>query len=449
MSTELLSQYRFDLILESYPKAKTLWIAYSGGLDSSVLLHLIYCQQDKIKKNLQVVYVNHNLQTDSLKWGEACKTQCERYGFSFLQIDISETPPEGCSIEAWAREKRYALIAEAMAQDDLLLTAHHQDDQVETFFLQALRGGGPRGLASMPEAKAFVKGVHLRPLLSFSRDELLAYANEHALNWHEDPSNQDINYHRNYLRRNVLPEVEKQWPAYRKTVNRLVEHQQDTKELLDELAQEDLKKALYKDELNLSLDIVKKLSAARQKNLILFWLRQRQLATPDAKHLEHIIADVIYASDDSVPCVNWGNIEFRRYRNLLYAEERGEQDKTQCEYEWDIMSSLDIMGETLIAKPDIGSGLSREKTEKTKIVIRYRQGGEKINPDRQTHSKSVKQIFQEKGVLPWQRKQYPLVYVDDSLALIPGLCVDKAYAAKADEPSWKVIWSGYEKAVQR
>jgi len=446
VSTSPLSQYHFDSILNTFPQAKKIWIAHSGGLDSSVLLHLVFSNKDKIRQTIEVVYVNHGLQEKSIEWGEFSRVLCENYDLPFTQLNIDETVPKGDSIEAWAREKRYALIAQLMNKDELLFTAHHQDDQVETFFLQALRGAGPRGLSAMPLFKKMANGIHVRPLLSFCRNELLSYANENKLTWQEDLSNTDTKFDRNYLRNNIIPAFEQRWPAYRETISRLLNHQQDCKSLMDEVGLKDLKLASHENCLN--LDVVKRLSVARQKNIIFTWLQVLQLETPGSRHINQIMSNLINSTSENAACVNWKNVEVRRYRKLLYASNRLNKYVESINYEWDLVSPLTVMDEVLVAKSNSGVGLSKEKIKNKKIRVQYRQGGEKIQPSKKAHSKTVKQLFQERGVLPWIRDRFPLVYVNDSLAAIPGVCVDLHYSAEENESSWEIEWSGYDKAIQ-
>lgn len=435
-------------VLQSYPATEKYWIAYSSGMDSSVLLHLFYSVKKKIKQSLEVVYVNHGLNEKSRDWGDFCKNQCKHYDLPYSQIDLNENCPKGMSIEEWAREKRYALIAERMSEQDILFTAHHQDDQVETFFLQALRGAGPRGLVSMPSIKKFISGFHARPLLQIPRSELQRYANDNGLDWHDDDSNVDIRYDRNYLRHTVLPEIEARWPAYRETISRLIKHQKEYKLLLDEFAQHDLKRALHDDTMNLNLNIVRDLTIERQKNLIFTWLDVLQLDSPGFKHMDNIISELINVDTEKSPCVNWNGVEVRRYKNLLYAVEALKKHDLNTTYDWDIEKSITILDETLKASPAKGKGISKSNIKNASVVIRYRQGGEKIYPENLSHSKTVKQLFQEKGVLPWYRNQIPLIYINDELAVIPGFCVDKKYSAEKDELSWDIKWSGYDKVVQ-
>jgi tRNA(Ile)-lysidine synthase len=425
------------------------WIACSGGMDSSVLLHLFYSNKNKIDQDMEVIYVNHGLQEESDDWAVFCEKQSLQYDIPFTQLQITEICPKGSSVEAWAREKRYSLIEEVMNQYDVLFTAHHQDDQVETFFLQALRGAGPRGLVSMPLVKKYAKSLHARPLLKYSRSELKHYAEENNIIWQDDKSNFDLRYDRNYFRHKIVPIIEERWPAYRETINRLISHQKESKELLDEVAKDDIKLVQHKNMMSLELDIIQNLSIERQKNIIFVWLRELNLNPPGSKNIEQIISDIIYSSTDKSPRVNWGNVEVRRYKNLLYASKIMIGHDANIEYTWKPENILNILDETLVAKSECGKGISKLKTENADFVVRYRQGGEKIHPDNLSHSKTVKQLFQEQSVLPWLRDRIPLIYINGKLAVIPGFCIDKSYSADKNESSWDIHWSGYENVIQQ
>ncbi|MCZ6804688.1 MAG: tRNA lysidine(34) synthetase TilS [Proteobacteria bacterium] len=449
MSINSLSKYDFVSFLSSFPDSEKFWIACSGGMDSSVMLHLFYYNKSKIKQLLEIIYVNHGLQEKSVDWGVFCKKQCQHYDIPFKQLDISENCPKGLSIEEWAREKRYSLISQVMNKNDVLFTAHHQDDQVETFFLQALRGAGPRGLASMPSIKKIANGYHARPLLQYKRSEIQRYANDNNLVWQDDNSNSNIRYDRNYLRHKILPVIEERWPAYRETISRMINNQVDYKSLIDEIAHNDMKHALHKNTMSLSLEVIQKLSIERQKNLVFVWLDEQNIDRPGSKHISQIISDIICSTIDKSPCVNWKDNEVRRYRNLLYASKIFNKHSVNIEFDWNPESPLAILNETLIANPENGKGISKADTKNAKFVVRYRQGGEKIYPKNLTHSKTVKQLFQERGVLPWLRDRIPLIYINEKLAVIPGFCIDKKYAATKDESSWDIQWSGYDKVIQQ
>jgi tRNA(Ile)-lysidine synthase len=447
-STKLLCNDSFLSGLNQFSNSKKFWIACSGGMDSIVLLHLFYSNKNKISQGIEVLYVNHGLQKEADDWGEFCKLQCQQYGIPFTQLKITESCPKGESIEAWAREKRYALIDEVMNKNDVLFTAHHQDDQIETFFLQALRGAGPRGLASMPLIKKRGDTLHARLLLNYSRDDLKHYAENNKLTWQDDKSNSDSRYDRNYFRHKLAPVIEERWPAYRETISRLINNQKEYRALLDEVASADIKLAQYKNIKSLDLEVVKKLSLERQKNLVFVWLKELKLKTPGSKNIEKIISDVICSTTEQSPCVNWTNVEVRRYKNILYASKIMTEHDINTEHVWKPESVLNILDETLVAKSELGKGISKLKTKGADFVVRFRQGGEKIRPNDSSHSKTVKQLFQEKAVLPWLRDRIPLIYINGELAVIPGFCVDERYSAEKNESSWDIYWSGYENVVQ-
>lgn len=443
-----LSRNTFLSVLQELGKVNKFWLAYSGGMDSSVLLHLFYLNKEKVKHPIEVLYVNHGLQQEADDWAVFCQKQCEKYDFPFTELTVSESCPTGESIEAWAREKRYQLIGDIMNPNDVLFSGHHKDDQVETFFLQAFRGAGARGLSAMPLIKKKKDIFYARPLLNYSREEIKHYANQQGLNWQEDKSNSDSRYDRNYFRHKISPIIENRWPSYRETINRVIGHQKETKLLLDELAIEDINNAKHDNEISLDINTIKTLSEARQKNLLFVWLEQLGLQIPGSRHIEKVISDIINSDLDKSPCVNWADVEIRRYKNTLYASKKLQDYDADTEFKWQPENILNVFEETLMAKQAKGVGVSQNKVNGTHFIVRFRKGGEKIKPGNSSHSKTLKQLFQERSVLPWYRNKIPLVYVNDELAAIPGFCVDKKYMAEKDEASWDIHWSGFDKAIQ-
>lgn len=423
-------------------------LAISGGLDSMVLLHLFSENLHRLQNRVEAVYVDHGLQAISRNWSDFCATQAQRLGIPFYSCGIDSTPGRNDSIENWARTRRYQLLTARLQDNDILFTAHHLDDQVETFFLQALRGTGTRGLAGMSSIRRIANGYHARPLLSFSRKELEAYAKDNNLEWVEDPSNTDNSHDRNYLRNVIMPLVASRWPAYRKTISRLIEHQSETRDLLQELAEEDLNSMLDDVRQGLDLEKLKLLSVARQKNLILQWARQQQLATPNMAHLLQICSDVVNSAVDASPCVNWADVECRRYRNRLYMNKTMVEHDADAVLEWDINHDLEINGETLSAILTRGKGISKQHMHNRTVSIRFRQGGERLCPAPGKQTKTLKQICQENGILPWCRERIPLVYLDDDLAAVAGVCVADQFSAGAEEAAIDLHWSGLEKIRQ-
>jgi tRNA(Ile)-lysidine synthase len=212
-------------ILSGYPDAETCWVAYSGGLDSLVLLHVLANIKNKIKPKLVAVHINHGISNDADLWVEHCQKKCSNYAIELQIFSIDLTNKSDKGTEAFAREKRYEALGNLMHSHDLLLTAHHMDDQLETILLQLLRGSGPDGLVGMPQAREFSKGILLRPLLGYSREEIHDYALSESLSWIEDESNKSNRYDRNFLRNKIIPELLTRWPGALKTVLRAASHQ--------------------------------------------------------------------------------------------------------------------------------------------------------------------------------------------------------------------------------
>ena len=200
-------------VLALAPEANGYWVAFSGGLDSQVLLHALAAGRELLPASLSALHVNHNLQPDAPAWAEHCRAVCAGLGIPYQALSVQAHPEPGESPEAAARVARYRALTGAVPAGGVLLTAHHQDDQAETLLLQLVRGAGPKGLAAMPE-RTTVKGVTLlRPLLDVSRDTLHDYARRHDLTWVEDPSNTRTDYDRNFLRHDILPRLHARWPA--------------------------------------------------------------------------------------------------------------------------------------------------------------------------------------------------------------------------------------------
>ena len=190
-----------------------LFIAYSGGLDSTVLLHATARVRLELDGEIHAIHADHGLQADSRTWSEHCEQQCAALDIQLHKVHLELQIPAGESLEAVAREARYQAFAKILGPGDALLTAHHADDQVETVLLQLFRGAGVAGLAGMPRVKSWHRGWLLRPLLPFSRQQLEHYADEYSLRWMEDTSNLDVRFSRNQLRRRVVPELKARWPA--------------------------------------------------------------------------------------------------------------------------------------------------------------------------------------------------------------------------------------------
>ncbi|MDH5190362.1 MAG: tRNA lysidine(34) synthetase TilS [Gammaproteobacteria bacterium] len=416
-------------------------IAYSGGMDSHVLLHAMASLRElSPDKVLHAVHIDHDLQAKSGEWSEHCQTVCKQLNISCDVIKVNARAEAGESPEAAARDARYRALLEVVEEGDCLLTAHHQDDQAETLLLQLLRGGGPRGLSSMPQCNEFGVGQHCRPLLGLSREQLHEYAREHQFVWIEDESNFDTGFDRNYLRHEIVPALKARWPAMAQTISRVASHSAEASELLDVLASMDLQ-AVQKGE-SLSMLPLLQLDDARKRNLLRYWLRQLNRPLPDTRQMDRILVDVLQADEDRNPCVAWAGVELRRYRDHLYVVSHSVSPKPDTSLEWDMKSPLRLPGNAGILRPVIttGTGLKQSLCNSVTASVKFRQGGEKLKLAGRDHTHDLKKLFQEKSVPPWERDCIPFVYLGDELAEVVGYWIGEGFSAVKGEKGIQIEW---------
>lgn len=430
-------------VLQRYPSTQCYWLGFSGGIDSSCLLHaMVQLKPLLLPTKIRAIYIDHGLQAESQQWSDQCKAVCESYGVAFVSQRLELTIDQGDSLEEKARESRYAVLANYIEAGDILLTAQHKDDQAETFLLQALRGAGPKGLASMPEIKAFAKGHHLRPLLGFSKPELESYAREQGLTWIEDPSNQHTRFHRNYLRQKVFPLLQEGWPGTSDALSRSAGHCAESASLLNQLAGIDMASAAQTNN-TLSRSALNKLLPERRANLIRYWLGKKGLRAPDHRRLEQIITQLETSAEDKSPLITWPGAEIRCYRDSVYAMvPLVPVDETKV-YRWLRDETLQLDDGQLCATLIEGGGL--RVADESRVEVRFRQGGERCQPAGQTQTRELKTLFQEWQVPHWLRARIPLLYVEGELAAIAGFSVCEPYAAGKAEMGWQFDWQSTSK----
>ena len=420
-------------------------IAFSGGIDSHVLLHSIVGLKTELMAPVSAVHVNHGLSSNAGSWARHNREICATLGLELAVIEVDARCPPGESPEAWARRKRYAALAEHIGTGRILLTAHHKDDQAETLLLQLFRGAGPAGLSAMPVTQTFSLGWHCRPLLDFSRLELQRYALQFGLQWIEDESNQDTGFDRNHIRHQLLPVIKRHWPGVITTLSRAAHHQAEAAELQDQLARLDLAMIAEGDSLaKLNTTALKSLTLSRQKNVLRYWLHMLQLPLPDAGQIHHIIDDVINSGPGATPCVAWPGAEVRRYRQYLYAMMPLSKHNPEQIISWDLERPLMITHGRLVARIGQGPGLKANCCSNKRVEIRYRSGGETIQPAGREYHHELKKLLQDQGVPPWLRDRIPLLYIDGSLAAVPGKWIAQEFVGAGGEPCWQLIWEDLE-----
>jgi len=398
-------------------------VALSGGLDSTVLLHALAACAARETASLRAVHVDHGLQPESAAWARACRTACAAAGVALEVIELGLAPARGESLEARAREARYAALAAQLADGERLVTAHHRDDQLETVLIQLMRGAGVAGLAAMPARARLGRGWQLRPLLEVDRAELAEYAARHGLTWQRDPMNEALRFDRGYLRARVLPAIRERWPAASATVMRSASHLAEASQLLDGLAAADAGHVL--DEGRLSLASLAVLPRDRQVNLLRWWLRRDGLRPPPAARLKAALPGFLAARPDAAPALRWDSGELRRYRGRLYA----------------IAPGAGMGSFRLVAGREGGL----RQADGITPSIRFRAGGESLRPHPGRPRKRLKDLCQEAGIVPWMRDRLPLVFVGERLAAVGDLWIDADFAAPAGTPALKPVWEARPK----
>lgn len=417
-------------------------VALSGGLDSTVLLHLmVRLRAGNGRLRLRAVHVDHGLQPGSPAWAQACAQFCRSIDVRLRTVRLGLVPAPGESVEAEARRARYAAIAGILEPGEWLLTAHHRDDQMETVLIQLLRGAGVAGLAAMPSRAHLGPGWHGRPLLDVDRAALADYARQAGLSWVADPMNSATRYDRGWLRERVLPAVRERWPGASATVARSASHLAEAAGLLAGLAESDAAGLL--DGGRLSIAGLQHLPRERRVNLLRWWIRQQGLGPPPTTQLASVLDSLVAARVDGEPVVRWSAGELRRYRGRLYAM-RPLAEPPSGPWRLELASASGL---------ELGPGLGRFSLVATRqgglgappageIELRFRAGGETLRPHPARPRKRLMQLCQEAGIVPWMRPRLPLVFVGSRLAAVGDLWIDAELAVAPGLPALAPLWSG-------
>ncbi len=426
------------------PDHTPLLIAYSGGLDSTVLLHALIKTRGPAR--LRAVHVDHGLHPDSARWAESCRIQCAQWGIECAILTVNIEQPPGSSLEAQARAARYAAIARERRNDECVVTAHHQQDQLETVLLALMRGAGVPGLAGMPAAIERYGMPLLRPLLDISRAELLAAAEQQGLQWLDDPSNTDVSYDRNYLRHRVSPALEERWPAAARAATRSARLLAEAMHVLDEVAAEDIQGALHGHCLRVSS--LQHLSAGRRSNAFRRVCRLLGLPLPSEAQLNEALQALLGSRTDAMPLAAWPGARIRRYRDGLWFysadADPGEHPTSVAELLWEPQELLQLGSGrgTLSLIEHAGSGISIGPVSGI-LRVRFRQGGEQLRPAPGARRRYLKKLLQEHNVLPWMRCHIPLIYLDDELLAVGDLWINADHPAVVSTGGHRIRWSGH------
>jgi tRNA(Ile)-lysidine synthase len=405
--------------LNSFSDAQIGWIAYSGGMDSSVLLHALVAIRDRLAFEIRAVHVDHGLHADSRAWSEHCARACERLAVPLRTRRVEVAPVRGESLEALARKARYGAMADLLGQGDLLLAAQHKDDQAETLLLALMRGSGPAGLAAMPRLASLGAGRLLRPLLDYSRMELLDYATCRNLDWLEDPGNRSLRFDRNFLRHRVLPLLAERWPSYATSIARSAEYCGEAQGVINLFVEDELSKVGGGRPNTLSIARLRNLSLPVRKSVLRHWFRKRGLAPPDSRHMGRIASEVMGTRADANPLVAWPGCEVRRYRDDLFAMEPLPALPPTGPLPWKkgILRLPCGFGQLKLLAGR-GQELGPLDVFADGLEVRFGVHGLACRRVPGGHRRSLKKLFQEAGVPPWIRPYIPLIFAQGALAAV-------------------------------
>ena len=416
---EAESHYRVianELLSHRHLSVPSLLVAYSGGLDSHFLLVAAGRWGEEYSVPVRAVYIDHDLQEGSRHWAAHCRSVCESLAIPFCCVAV-EVATDGESPEQAARDARYRALEQQLQPGEWLLAAHHANDQAETLLLQLLRGAGVRGLAAMPACRPFGSGWLLRPMRSLSRDALHRAATAMQWQWVEDPSNADVQFDRNYLRHRILPVLRQRWPAVDRAISRSASHAAHAARLLEELAALDVP---VSDD-RIDVDLLRALSIDRRLNALRGWIAQHGYQAPSTAVLDHLVGDLVMASDDSGGCFAFAGAEVRRHRQSLYIGVAADfQSTPPFSHVWANRAEALYIPETNQTLRADDLPLSWIPANEP-LLIKSRQGGEKIKLENHATRQSVKSLLQQQGQPPWLRCRLPFVWRNEELVGVVGV----------------------------
>lgn len=407
------------------PAAGPVCVGFSGGLDSTVLLHALAGIAQVRERGLRAWHIHHGLQSDADQWARHCQQFCDALSLPLTISRVTVSRGDGQGLEAAARQARHAAFAEGLAAGESLAFAHHLDDQAETFLLRAMRASGPDGLGSMQVWRQFAQGHLWRPLLGVSRATLEAHATEHGLQWIEDPSNTDESFDRNFLRQRVLPLLQERWPHANASLARSATLCDEAARLLDEQDAIALVGVRAGDPASLSRSRLSRLSPPRRARVLRHWISTLALPALPAAGIAQIESALLPSTADASAKFIWHGFVIHAWRDLLHAGSLQPPLPDGWQKNWDGIAPLQLPGGgSLSIRPAITAGFGR------KFLVRARRGGERITLPGRSHRHALKQVFQDFAIPPWQRTRMPMLANSDGELLAAG---DRIRSAAFDQ----------------
>ncbi|MBE0493218.1 MAG: tRNA lysidine(34) synthetase TilS [Thiomicrospira sp.] len=423
-----------ELFYQSLQTSK-VWLAYSGGLDSHVLLQCLV-ELKPVQVELNAIHVHHGLQAEADDWVTHCQAVCNQLQVplqvEYVAVDKSQ------NIESAARKARYQAFEKWLGANEVICTGHHQRDQAETLLLNLMRGAGLEGLSAMPQWRVLNNQTDsanhqawlVRPLLNTSYDAIQTYAKQHQLRWVEDPTNQYVEFRRNFIRHQLLPLLDQAWSNPQAKLAQASRHQAEAAELLQELAQNDLA-LIEHDVARFNWRELQKLSWTRQKNLLRYWFKHFHQISIDQASLDWLRFDAFNENSNAQPKRKLKQTEIRRYQNWIYL-----LDDSAIKPPFNVLIQQDSDWEKhgIKLQPTVGQGLA-EYWLKSDNEVRLRS----LHEDDEINRDSLKKWFQTQKIPPWQRHNWPVVEINSKLAVIVGYRTLDGFQAKSDEKALNLV----------
>ena len=426
-------------ILDDFDK---LGIAFSGGLDSSVLLNLI---SDQVipKDRITALHINHGINNYSDKWEEFCAQIADGLGVDFKSWKLKDLDKISEDI---LRNKRHEVFKSWADHNDLIITGHHLDDHIETVLFRLFRGTGIQGLEGIKEISKVRDINFYRPFLKNKKKEILKYAQEHNLCWVEDDSNRESKFSRNMIRNDLMPKIISRWPSISKSIGKLSEEAKWNKKILTDIAREDLAYiGARKDKINMQR--LKSLSNERQKNAIVFWLNNDNDIYVPSKLIFQILSPIAEPSSKSRSFIIHSDSLNTDMRIIVSSKEIRmiDQDSLRplpenLRVNWDLKKSIKIPSGELSTQESYGKGLDK-KYLKEDVIIKARVGGERCKPFGRDKSQKIKNLFQEFEIPDWKRNSIPIIYINDRIAAVGDLWVCDEFHTNLDESGISIVWT--------